>query len=404
MKTFEYTGFDQQGGSRKGLIEALDVKDAREKLATTGVLANRIAAAGEMKTSWRMGRSDVFSMEDRATVYREFGALLRAGLPMVKSLDMLIESPELGNVRNLLAGVRDEIREGTPLADALSKASRDVSKYETALITVGERSGTLGDVIERIADFLEQQESVKERVKTALIYPAIVLVVAVLVAVAVFGLVLPKTEDFLREMSIDMPAFTEFVIAAGKAIGTWSLPVGLLILGGVFYARRRAARDQSFAQRLDRSLFSIPLFGKAYATLANLRFARTLAVLLRGGVDIIEGMTFAGQATGSAWIQQMTDAAADAVKQGVGLAEAIRGIPPLSGTLPGWIHAGEASGNLEELLMKVSNRYEQRWERSVARATELLVPAIVMLLGAFVLMVAIAILLPITSINQALEF
>lgn len=403
MKTFEYSGFNHEGRPRKGLIEAMDVKDARQKLAGDGILANRIGGAGESASALGTRRRDVFSTETRATVYRELAALLRAGLPMVKALDMLIASPEMGDTRNLLAGVRDGIREGTSLAEALSQASGNVSAYEKALISVGERSGALGEMIERIASFLEQQESLRERVKTALIYPIVVLLVALLVAVAVFGFVLPQTERFLREMSIEMPAFTKFVIVFGKGVLLSCIPLTLAIVAAVVYARRRAARDESFRQSLDRALFSVPVVGKAYSTLVNLRFARTLAVLLRGGVDAIEGLVLAGQATGSAWIRRLADSAAESVKHGSSLAEAVRGIPPLSATLPGWIHAGEASGNLEGLLMNVSDRYQQRWERLIARLMELLVPVIVIVLGLFILMVSIAILLPITSINQALE-
>ena len=174
MKTYEYRGFDRAARPRRGLVEAMSVKDARERLAAEGTLAERITLAG---------RRLRFAVEMRAMVYRELSALLGAGVTMVRALDNLVQSPELGDIRSLLAGVRDRIREGATLAGALSEASRSVTPFEAAVIQAGERSATVEVMLDRLASFLEEQEKLRARVQAALIYPMIVLTVGICVAV-----------------------------------------------------------------------------------------------------------------------------------------------------------------------------------------------------------------------------
>jgi general secretion pathway protein F len=403
VKTFEYRGFDFDGRARKGLVEAPDTKAAREKLAKGGVLANKVSPAGQRTVGGGSSRGDGLNVELRGTVYRELGALLRAGLPMVKALDILIDSPEMAACQASLAGVRDAIREGASLAEALTKASDRVTAFERSLIAVGERSGTLGEVIERLASFLEEQQALKDRVKTALIYPAIVLVLALVVAIGVFVFVLPRTATFLDEMNIPMPLITRLMVGAGRFVTIWGLPIGIVAVLGILYLRKRAAADDAIRRRLDRKLFSLPLIGTGYTVLVNLRFSRTLAVLLRGGVSLVEGLSLAGNASGSAWVAHLASEAAESVRHGSGLAEAVRNIPPLSATLPGWIQAGEASGDLENLLLNASDRYQSRWDRFVVRSLGLIEPVIVVLLGVFVLFVALAILAPIIAANDVLQ-
>jgi general secretion pathway protein F len=405
VKTFEYKGFDLDGRPCKGLVEALDTKGAREKLSKTGILAKKVTATGTSSDiPAAPNRKQVFSTELRGTFYRELGSLLRAGVPITRTLEIIIESPESGVFRTLLAGVRDDVREGVPFAEALAQASGSVTPFETALISVGERSGALGEMVEMLAGYVEEQQYIADRVKTALIYPAIVIFVAVVVATAVFTFVLPSTNKYLVEMNIPIPAVTRFLLGFGRMFVAGILPVAALIVGGLLYARYRIRTDVSFRRALDRFYFGLPLIGRGRAIMANLRFSRSLSVLLRGGVPLLEGVELSGHAVGSSWIEGLMKTCVESVRNGSSLADAVRSVPPLASSLPGWIQAGEASGELESLLAKVSERYDKQWERFITRSLGLIEPVIILILGGFVFLVAVAILMPIMAANQILQF
>ena len=335
-------------------------------------------------------------------LYREVGALLRAGLPLANALEVLIAAPELGSNRAHLAGIRDRIREGSPLAEAMAQSAGAFSPFEQAVIEVGERSGTLETVLDRLAKFLEEQQRVKERIQTALIYPAIVVTLAIVISVVMLGVMIPRWSEKLGELNIKLPLLTQWVLAVGK----WILPVSIILflLAGVgfYFFLRQMRKDADFRVRGNRLLFRLPLVRRGYSALVNLRFARTLSLLLGGGVPLVEGVSLAGRATGSAWVGRLAERGAEALRHGKSLAEAVRAIEPLSASLPGWIQAGEASGKLEDLLENAGDRYQQQWDRMISRGLGVLEPVLILAVGLFVLLIALSILMPVMSLNQAM--
>ncbi|MBN1557310.1 MAG: type II secretion system F family protein [Lentisphaerae bacterium] len=393
MKTFTYRGYDRAGRLRKGLIEALGVKDARETLAARGILAERLQASGR-----RAG----FRAATRAMVYRELGALLRAGLPLVRALDILIDSPELGGARALLAGVRDRIREGVPLVTALAEGAPSVTAFEQAVLEAGERSATVDVMLERLADFIEEQERVVARIRQALIYPSIVVVAGICVAVVMLGVLAPRARALLADSGAAMPALTAGMIRTGAFLARWGWAVLAAVAAAVWGAQTALRRRVGTRDALERRLFALPWLGRGLTALANFRFARTLAILTGGGVSPVDGMALAGRATGSAWIARCAAAESRAVQGGAALAEAVSRIEPLAVTLPGWIRIGEATGDLARLLERAAARYEAAWERFLARGLALLEPVLILLIGGFVLLVTVSVLLPVFSLTRAI--
>jgi general secretion pathway protein F len=248
MKTFEYKGFNFEGHARKGLVEALDINEAREMLAKDGVLARKIVSVEQGESGPGRG-GDKFNADIRATAYRELGSLLRSGLPMVKALEILIEAPEMDSSRRILAGMRDSIREGSSVCDAFDRASESVSAFEKGLITVGERSGRLGEMLDQLASYIEQQEVLRERIITALIYPAVVVAVAIALMIGVFAFIMPQTNRMLVEMDVPVPAITRFMMGIGRVVLIGVVPVILLMIFGVSYIRRRMRQDDVFRRR-----------------------------------------------------------------------------------------------------------------------------------------------------------
>lgn len=392
MKTFEYRGFDREGRAARGLVEALGLKDAREKLAAGGVLAERLSETG---------RRVRFPPDLRATFYRELSALVAAGMPLVAALDQLIDSPEQMQYRTLLAGVRDRVREGASLAAALAEASESVSPFECSIVQAAERSATVDVMLDRLAGFLDEQQNLRERVQSALIYPAIVVTVGVCVAVLMLGLLVPRAQALLEGSGVPLPRLTAAMIALGRGLTRWG-PVALAaVAAAAIAAHRQWSRSAETRRRWSGIVFHVPLWGAGYTLLVNVRFARTIAILLSGGVPLIEALGLAGRATGNAWLAAEAEREAEAVRHGSSLSEAVRRIGPLSGTLPGWIRVGEAGGGLARLLESAGQRYQDRWQRFVARRLALLEPLLILAIGVFVLLVALSVLLPVLSLSQS---
>ena len=389
MKTFDYRGFNAAGQASRGLVEALNPKEAREKLAAGGILAERVTVTGKPLH---------FRTELRANFYRELGALLTAGIPMVRALEMLIQAVRQGATGSLLAGVRDRVREGQSLAESVAGIGSTVTGFEHAVMLAGERAGTLAPVLGKLADFLEDQEQLREKVRRALIYPSIVVGVGLIVAMVMLGVLVPRAQALLADSGHALPRLTRVMLGVGRGMAHW---------GGVVVAvvglRRRRLRDDGFRRAWDRKLFRLPVWGRGYAQLCCLRFARTLAILLRGGVSLVEAITLAGSATGSAWVAQLAVEQADAVRHGARLSEAIGRIPPLSSALPEWVQIGEESGDLAGMLEHAGNRTAEHWDRYVSRALALLEPALLLVIGVFVLLVTLSVLLPVLSLTQSIS-
>ena len=399
MKTFSYKGFDSAGRTGQGLIEALDLKEAREKLQGRGILAEQVVPAEE---TGRGRRRTAFHLDQRAMCYRELASLLHSGLPLVQALDILIQSPELGSNLIRLAGVRDRLREGQGLARALAENSAEVTAFERAVIEVGERVGTLSEVLLRLAQFLDEQKKLRERILTAMLYPTVVLLLATLVAIALLGFLLPWVTRMMQDAGVPISGLTRGMVG----LRAWLWPVALVVVAGGVLGwlrfRRQVRESDEARQRYDRRVLRWPLIGRGYAALINMRFARTLAMLLRGGVPLVEALSIAGRATGSAWTIQGMAQGAERVKHGASLATALRAIEPLNTPLPAWVQAGEAGGDLAALLEHAAERYQQQWDRLLTRTMSLIEPLLILLVGLFVLLIALAILLPILSMNQTL--
>ena len=322
----------------------------------------------------------------------------------MSAMEILMESPELGVSPSLLAGVRDRIREGASLATALSVMAPYIKPYEKAILEVGEKSGNLEAMLERLALFLEEQEHLREKIVSALIYPAIILAFAMVVAVVLLGFVVPAAASVITEQSdkLQLPILTRMMMMIGRGL-LFGLPIVMLIgLFGRSYLKKRMLAEPALRYRLDQWLFQVPLVGRGYTIAANLRCARTLSILLQGGVGLVDALALAGRSTGSVWVAHLMEAEAESIRHGSSLADAVRRIPPLSRSLPAWIQAGEASGALERLLDTAGNAYQHQWNRYVSRTLSWLEPVLILAIGIFVLLVTLSVLLPIISLNKML--
>lgn len=399
MSSFSYKGYDASGRTVKGLVEAENAKAAREALGQRSLFIERLDA---VTAAANPERRKVFGLEGRSIFYRELASLLEAGLPLVQAIDILQSTPEHANIASILAQLRDGIHGGGSFAETLKVAGKRLRPFEVAAIEVGERTGCLDVMLDRLATFLEEEQQISERVKTAMIYPLFILVTAILVITGLMGFMVPRFGAMIVDAGAELHWLTKAVMTTGKVAGYSFLPLLILVFAAALYFPRRLREDEALRIRLDRFSFRIPVWRKAKTALVNLRFARTLSLLLQGGVTLVDAMPLAGRGSGSSWTDAEVQARLPDLRHGQSLADVLRAIPPLSGALPGWVQAGEAGGQLQPLLERAAERYQNVWMRMVASMLALLEPVLILFVGLSVLILALAVMLPILSMNEVL--
>ena len=408
MKTFVYRGYHRDGGRTKGVIEALDLKDAREKLSERNILPEQLTAAADGGTASSndlfLSRNSLVRIQPRGEFYRAMSAMLKAGLPLVASLEVQLDQRHVhqGVVGREIASVRDRVRDGSNLVDALVNSGIAISTFEAAVIESGERTGTLHEVMEQLADYLEDVNRIRQTLRTACLYPAVIVLLALIVGAGVMGFLVPQMAKVFEESGMELPAITRFVIAAGR----WFVPVILpsLLVGMAFAALavRRSLSRTSGRIAWEKTIARLPVLRDGFQTLVALRFARTTSLLLQGGLPLVETIRLAGKATGSTWMASVCEEASESVKQGASFSNVMSGLPMLGAELGSWARAGEASGDLAAMFSHASNRLRHTWSASMDRVVTLIEPALIILVAVFVLVIALAILLPILSLNQQL--
>jgi general secretion pathway protein F len=401
LKTYRFSGYDRAGRARTGILEAVDPKEARVLLTKQGILPERILDVAVMESAGGSGR---LGAEARAILYRELATLVKAGVSVLPALQSLGQMPEFQGAQLRLAAVRDRIREGAGLGEALDRAEVGIQPFERAALEAGVRAGRLEESLDRLATYLQEQQELRSRIGAALTYPTVILVFALLVAVIMLGFVLPSALSMIQRTGVktELPALTRFMMQV-RHVGAWLAPV-LLGAGAVlvFVLRRKIKTDAGLRLTLDRLMFRVPVAGRGYLLLVNLRFARTFAMVLRGGVAAEEGLVMAGRACGSDWVERRSVDEGEAVRHGSNLADAVRRIPPLEPFLPSWIQTGETSGALAEMLDHAANRIQQQWNRYTTRVLGMLEPALILVVGGLVFMVVLSIILPLIRMNSGL--
>ncbi len=397
MPTFRYYAYTADGRGVRGRREALDAKEVREKLLGEGLYAREVKALSVNRNHKR------YSVQTRSMFFHELGALLKAGLPLDRALQILSEHPELGAGEDVLPLIRDRLREGQSLSRCLQDHMPGIREDEVAVLAAGEAAGSLPQVSAELAEFLDEEALVRDQLRSALVYPAVISLLALVVLGVLVGFLLPVYEKLLGGLNQELPPLTNFILKVGEICRH---PVALLCLlalamTGILFLKKCLRSPETL---LPRSRFRLPVIGFAISSLARARFARTLSLLMAGGVDLPAALRVSGRATGSLWLSSACDLAADQVSQGMRITDAVSDLPVLQEDLPGWIRAGEASGDLAGMLRHASESHQRAWNRGLSRILSLVEPLLIISVGLLILLVALAILLPMLKINQTLGF
>lgn len=403
MTLFRYKAVATSGETVEGEMEAPNQAAVVERLQGLGHLPIRAEAISTGKAGSLLQR-DLFarrtaSRRDVAVMTRELATLVQAGLPLDRSLEILMELSGEGVVARLIEGILERVRSGASLADAMAGQDGVFPRFYLSMIQAGEAGGTLDVVLARLSDFMERAHATQASVRSALIYPVILLVMAILAIVILLSVVVPQFRPMFDDAGAALPVSTQIVVGLGDAFEAywWLMAIVAALLGAVL--RWQLKRD-AFRHRWDRALLALPLLGDLIVKVEVARFARTLGTLVGNGVSLLGALSLATNTVGNAALAHELREVADSVKQGRNLTEPLM----KSGLFPKLaIHltrVGEETGQLESMLLKVAEIYDKEVERAIERMLALLVPALTIVLGLVIAGIIGSIMAAILSVYQ----
>jgi len=400
MPTFRYSAFNSGGGVVSGVLDAATLNDARLQLKQKGLFAREIAPAEETGGK-RLFRSRV-SVPELSLATRRLATLLGSAVPVYEAVATLWEQEAPGELKRVLGRVRDRLAEGLGLAQSLAAEPAVFSESYVGMVAAGEASGALEVVLERLAEFQEDQAEVRSRVTTALAYPILMVLVGGAVMLFLLAFVVPKIVAVFQESKATLPFITVVLIQVSTLVrkGWWLL---LLIGIGLYAAGKRLSRQEELLKKRDRLLLKLPLVGPLWQRLVLSRFAKVLGLLLASGVPIIKAMEITGEAVVNREYRFFLAGARETLIQGGSLSSALKMSPLFPPLLTHMTAVGEKSGELDRMLIKAGEAFEKEFNSSVTRSMALLEPLLVLGMGLCVGFVVLAVLLPIFQLNQLVK-
>jgi type IV pilus assembly protein PilC len=391
MAVFAYQG-RAAAGIQKGEIEAPDRMTAVGELRKRAILVTRISEKAGGKTRVRIGGK----VKDKAMAIftRQFSTMIDAGLPLVQCLNILAVQSESSNLRGVTADVARNVEEGSTLAEALRKHPRTFNDLFTNMVEVGEAGGILDVIFQRLAAYIEKSAALKRKVKGALVYPASIIGVALLVIVFMLTFVIPTFAAIFKDMGAELPMPTRIVLALSDFVRSYIL---LLLAGfvGCVFAVRSYYRTENGKSIIDALLLRIPIFGPLIRKVAVARFTRTLGTLVQSGVPILEGLRITATTAGNKVIEKAVLQCRISVTEGKTVAEPLKNSGVFPPMVTQMISVGEQTGALDNMLSKIADFYDDEVNTAVNTLTSLLEPLMIVVLGGLVGGLVVAMYLPI---------
>jgi len=410
MPAFTFEALDDQGSTRKGVIEGESARVVRGLLRAqslvplnvepvTGESANGSTSGGLNRTLFA---SRIFNATGLSIWTRQIAGLVTSGLPLERALTSLTDEAEDERQRNLLASLRAEVNAGSTFAKALAQHPREFSSIYTAVIGAGEQSGSLGQVLERLADDLEEQQALKSKLIGAALYPAIVTLVAIVIVLFLVGYVVPQVANVFAGTKRALPFLTVALLAISDFVRNYGWLVLLAIIL-ITIGSRVALRNEDVREKFDAAWLNIPLIGKLARGYNAARFASTLAMLATAGVPILKSLQAAAMTLNN---RAMRTDALDAlvmVREGAPLASAIGQKKRFPGIVSMFARLGEQTGQLPLMLSRAAKQLSTEVQRRALHLATLLEPMLIVTMGMVVMLIVLAVLLPIIQLNQLVK-
>ena len=403
MPTFRYKAYNSTGGSVAGVVDADSERQALQQLKGQGLMPREVreeGAAETASTSFSFQRG--VSAADLALFTRRLATLVASSVPLFEAMGSLYEQEQSGKLKQVLARSRDRIAEGASLSRAFAAEPRVFGESYVSMVAAGEASGALDAVLERLADFLEEQEQVRGRVTSALAYPILMVLVGGGVMLFLLTAVIPKIVVIFEDSKAALPLLTIALIKLSHFLrGWWWIPAGLAIASVPLY--RKAMLRDDLRMKRDALLLRLPVAGGMLQRLILSRFARVLGLLLSSGVPIIRALEITSEVLVNRVYRAFLREVMEEVAQGGSLSGSLRKSPLFPPLLVHLTGVGEKSGALEDMLLKAGIAYEREFNSGLTRLMGLMEPLLVLAMGVAVGTVVLAVLLPIFEMNQLIK-
>lgn len=410
MGAYSYKALNEEGKTVKGILEGDSERHIRTQLRAKKLKPLEVAsAAGEsaaannnegisLQASFRR-RAVKLSTRDLSLITRQLASLVKSGLPLDEALHATAKQSQKANVKRVVLQVRTRVLEGFSLAQAMGDSPAAFNDMYRALVRAGEGSGYLSPVLERLADYTQTSQILQQRIKMAMIYPLVMLVVSMAVIIALMVLVVPKLVKIFEQGKRELPALTEALMATSSFLISYGVYLFIALIG-VYYLVKRMMRDPKRLRAWHVVQLKLPVIGELVKQINSARFAATLSLLSASGVPLLQALNISGQVMTNKILQEACDQVAAAVREGMSLSRAMENtghFPPLLVQL---VASGETNGTLPQQLDNASKDQERELEMMLGVAMGLLEPATIIFMGGAVCLIVLAILTPIFEMSK----
>jgi general secretion pathway protein F len=408
MAVFAYRGISTEGRTVSGVIDADSARAAREKLRSSGIFPTDIneeraaAAQAGQPREWNLFRRRGMSASDLALLSRQLGSLLGAGVQLVDALSALSQQATRANVKRMLSQVRERVREGMPLADALAAHPETFSELYVGMVRAGEQAAALEVVLERLAEYSERQSEFVAKVRGALTYPIIMICVGTAIMGFLVTYVVPQVATIFQQQHAALPVATQLLIGFSAFVTTywlWILLGFAAVAAGIIFGLSTPRGRRLY----DTAVLKVPFLGDTMIRVICARFARTLATLLASGVQLLPSMDAVRAVVTNGLVRDAIEKSREEIREGHGMGQTLSQsglFPPL---LIEMIRVGERSGELEQMLERVADNYEREVSHSLSQVTTIMEPVMTVMMAAVIVFMMLAVLMPIFQLNQIMQ-
>ncbi len=412
MATFVYEAMNQHGEEVKDQVEAASTEDALAKIRTLGYFPTRIAEKGGKKkeqATKKKGKPVSFggvSTKRMTQFTRQLSTLIDAGLPILRSLNILQEQQKPGNLKNVLRAVADDIEAGATLSEAMGKHPKTFNRLYVNMVAAGETGGVLDTILQRLAEFMEKAAKLKRKIIGAMVYPVVVILFAVGIVSGIMIVVIPKFKEIFIDFGVPLPAPTVLLMGIsdwfvdGSPPG-WAVILFSPIVLAVLFKLVRSSQGGRYA--VDVVALKIPILGKLLMKTAVARFTRTLGTLITAGVPILEAIMITKETSGNEVYARALQVVHDSIREGESFANPLRASKVVDSIVVNMVDVGEETGELDKMLMKVADNYDEEVDVIVASLVSLLEPIMVVVLGVIVGFIVVALFMPLISLIESVS-
>jgi general secretion pathway protein F len=410
MPAYSFEALDTEGETRRGVMEADTAKAVRSLLRAQALVPLLVVpvssgvAANEQSFQWgsRAFNRPVFSSTGLAIWTRQLAGLITSGLPLERALTALTDEAEKVRERDIVAALRAEVNAGSPFAKALARFPREFPEIYIGVVGAGEQSGSLGLVLERLADDLEERQALNAKLLGAALYPAIVTVVAMAIVLFLVAYVVPQVANVFAGSKRALPFLTVAMLAVSALVRSWGW-LALLVAAASLVVGRLALRNEATRERFDAAWLKLPLIGRLARGYNAARFASTLALLAGAGVPILKALQAAAETLSNRAMRADAMDALVLVREGAPLASAMAQKKRFPGLLAMFARLGEQTGQLPNMLQRAANQLGAEVQRRAMQLATLLEPLLIVAMGVVVMLIVLAVLLPIIQLNQLVK-